>query len=72
MTGVRPACVGMVAGVVLDLAAANYLEAGGVNVPSAVLGVMDLVLLLKFRVSIPKVLLLSAIAGVIVFGVMGL
>ena len=73
MTGVRPACVGMVAGVVIDLAAANYIDAGGgVNVPSAVLGVVDLVLLLRFKVSIPKVLLLSAVVGIILFGVMGL
>ena len=49
MTGVRPACVGMVAGVVVDL-----------------------VLLMKFKLSIPKVLTLSAAAGVIMFGIMGL
>ena len=72
MTGVRPACVGMVAGVVIQLALANY--AGnfcGVDVGAAVLGVVDLVLLLKFRVSIPKVLMFSAAAGVIMYGVMG-
>ncbi|MBQ7544361.1 MAG: chromate transporter [Synergistaceae bacterium] len=72
MTGVRPACVGMVAGVVLDLAAANYLEAGAVNLPSAVLGAVDLVLLMKFKLSIPKVLLFSAVAGIIMYGVIGL
>lgn len=73
MTGVRPACVGMVAGVVVDLVLVNYADAAsGVNVPSAVLGLVDLVLLMKFKVSIPKVLMLSAVAGVIMFGVMGL
>ena len=73
MTGVRPACVGMVAGVVVDLVLVNYADAaGGVNVPSAVLGVVDLVLLMKFKLSIPKVLMLSAAAGVIMFGIMGL
>lgn len=72
MTGVRPACVGMVAGVVADLVLVNYVEAGAVNLPSVILGVVDLVLLLKFHVSIPKVLMLSAVAGVIMFGVMGL
>ena len=72
MTGVRPACVGMVAGVVLDLALVNYVEAGAVHVPSALLGVVDLVLLLKFKLSIPVVLTLSAVAGVIMFGVMGM
>ena len=72
MTGVRPACVGMVAGAVVDLVLVNYAEAGNIHVPSVILGLVDLVLLLKFHVSIPKVLMLSAIAGVIMFGIMGL
>ncbi len=73
MTGVRPACVGMVAGVVVDLVIVNYADmAGKINIPSAVLGVIDLILLLKFKMSIPKVLILSAFAGIILFGVIGL
>ena len=73
MTGVRPACVGMVAGVVIDLALANYAKiSGGVDVGASLLGIVDLVLLLKFRVSIPKVLIFSAIAGIIMYGVMNL
>ena len=73
MTGVRPACVGMVAGVVIDLALANYVNASGSpELPSILLGVVDLVLLLKFRFSIPKVLMFSAVAGIILFGVIGL
>ena len=72
MTGVRPACVGMVAGVVVDLVLVNYAEAGNIHLPSVILGAVDLILLLKFHVSIPKVLMLSAIAGVIMFGVIGL
>ena len=43
-----------------------------VHFPSVILGAVDLILLLKFHVSIPVVLMLSAIAGVIMFGVMGL
>lgn len=72
MTGVRPACVGMVAGVIVDLVLVNYVEAGTVHLPSVILGAVDLVLLLKFHMSIPKVLMLSAVAGIILFGVMGL
>ena len=73
MTGVRPACVGMVAGVVIDLALVNYSdESAKIHLPSLILGIIDLVLLLKFKVSIPKVLLFSAIAGIILFGIMGL
>ena len=73
MTGVRPACVGMVAGVVIDLARANYYNVfGEVQVPSLMLGLVDLLLLLGFKVSIPKVLLFSAVVGIIVYGVLGL
>ena len=73
MTGVRPACVGMVAGVVIDLALVNYVNAlGSPDVPSIVLGIVDLVLLLKFKLSIPKVLMFSAFVGIILFGVIGL
>ena len=73
MTGVRPACVGLVAGVVVDLARANsYNVFGEVQAPSVVLGLVDLVLLLGFKVSIPKVLIFSAVVGIIVYGVFGL
>ena len=73
MTGVRPACVGLVAGVVVDLARANYYNVfGEVQTPSVVLGLVDLVLLLGFKVSIPKVLIFSAVVGIIVYGVFGL
>ena len=70
MTGVRPACVGMVTGVVIDLALVNYVNVlGSPDVPAIVLGVVDLILLMKFRVSIPKVLMFSAVVGIIIYGV---
>ncbi|MBQ6772611.1 MAG: chromate transporter [Synergistaceae bacterium] len=72
MTGVRPACVGLVAGVVIELALVNYYDSGNVHFPSVILGLIDLILLLKFKISIPKVLLFSALVGIILFGVMGL
>lgn len=73
MTGVRPACVGMVAGVVIELALVNYSDSvAKIHVPSLILGIVDLVMLMKFKMSIPKVLLFSAVAGVILFGVMGI
>ncbi|MBR0233195.1 MAG: chromate transporter [Synergistaceae bacterium] len=73
MIGVRPACVGMVAGVIIDLALVNYSGINEkINIPSLILGVVDLVMLIKFKISIPKVLLFSALMGIILFGVMGL
>ena len=73
MTGVRPACVGMVAGVVIDLILVNYVDLNqNIHVPSVIMGVIDLILLIKFRVSIPIVLLLNAITGIILFGIIGM
>ena len=70
LVGVRPACVGMLVGVMLSLSAANYLEAGVFHLPAAAIGLLDLALLLKWRVSIPKVIALSAVLGLMFFGVM--
>ena len=73
MIGVRPACVGMVAGIVIDLILVNYVDINqNIHVPSIIMGVIDLILLIKFRVSIPIVLLLNAITGIILFGFMGM
>ena len=70
LVGVRPACVGMLVGVMLSLSAANYLEAGVFHLPAAAIGLLDLALLLKWRVSIPKVIALSAVLGLVFLGVM--
>lgn len=72
MVGVRPACLAMVAGVCLTLSLTNYAGAGGVELTSVAIGLLDLVLLLKFRVSIPKVIVLSAALGLVFFGIVPL
>lgn len=69
MTGVRPACFAMIIGIALTLSVENYTDAGNVSIPSIVIGVLDLVLLLKFKLSIPKVIFISAALGLIVFGI---
>lgn len=73
MTGVRPACVGMIFGVVISLCATNYAaELGGVSWPAIAIGALGLLLLVRFKVSIPKVICLSGALGMLLFGVMGL
>ena len=70
MVGVRPACLAMVTGVCLTLSLTNYAtESGGVMIPSLFIGALDLFLLLKLKVSIPKVIILSAALGLIIYGV---
>ncbi len=70
MTGVRPACVGLIAGVIASLSLTNYVIDSAVNIPAIGIGILDLVLLLKWNVSIPKVIFLSAGLGIIFFGVL--
>lgn len=65
MTGVRPACLAMVIGVCITLASTNYNESGRLSIPAIAIGVLDTVLLLKFKMSIPKVILLSAALGLL-------
>ena len=73
MTGVRPACVGMIFGVVFSLCATNYAaDLGGVSWPAIAIGALGLLLLVRFKVSIPKVICLSGALGMLLFGVMGL
>ena len=73
MIGVRPASVGMILGLTVSLCLENYGAAGGgVSLPAAALGALDLFLLLKCTVSIPAVIGISAAGGLLLFGVLGL
>ena len=74
MIGVRPASVGMILGLTVSLCMENYGGAagGGVSLPAAALGALDLFLLLKCKVSIPAVIGISAAGGLLLFGVLGL
>lgn len=72
LTGVRPACFGLILGVLISLSLSNYYGGGHLNLPAVVIGLIDLVLLVKGKVSIPKVLIFSAAAGIALYGILGL
>ena len=66
MFGVRPAGLGLILAVLCSLAMTNYLSpAGAVSPVSALIGVLALVALLKCKVSIPMVILASALLGLL-------
>lgn len=66
MEGVRPISLGLVLGVLIDLSATNYLTAAGFPSPAALaVGLAAGVALLKFKVSVPKAILLSAFLGLL-------
>lgn len=71
LVGVRPACLGMVVGVTCSMLT-NYLGTSGqVRLPAVGIGVLDLVLLLKGKQSVPVVIGISALLGLLCFGVLG-
>lgn len=72
LLGVRPACLGMVLGVLVSLTLSSYVGEGELRLPSIAIGIADLILLLKFKVSIPWIILFSAAMGLTLFGILGL
>ena len=71
MLGVRPACVGMIAGVMVTLTGSSYVDsAGAVSLPSLAIGAAALVLLVKCKVSIPRVICICAGLGLVTFGIL--
>lgn len=72
LLGVRPACLGLVVGVLVSLAGSTYLKQGTPHFASMGIGLLDLLLVVKWKVSIPAVILLSAGLGLLLFGVVGI
>lgn len=72
LLGVRPACLGMVVGVLVSLSADTYFSQGAPHLISIGIGLLDLVLLRRFQLSIPLVIASSAGLGLLLYGVLGL
>lgn len=72
MTGIRPACMGLIFGVMLSLSLSNYFPNGSFSIPSLCIGLIDLLLLFRFKLSVPLVLAISAAAGGVCFHFLGL
>lgn len=72
MVGVRPACVGLIAGAIVTLSQSNYVAGSGLSIPAIAIAALDLYLLIKRKWSIPKVIGISAALGLLFFGVLKL
>ncbi len=68
--GIRPVCIGMIAAIVVTQCQTNY--AGtllfGVSWQAILIGIVALVLLLKFKWNVPKTILVSAALGLVLGG----
>ena len=69
LVGIRPACLGMVLGVLLSIARSTYIVENSINIWSIIIGLVDYILLWKFKTSIPKIILFSAGMGAVLFGI---
>ena len=67
LTGVRPVCIGLIIGVIVSFCQTNYIIDSAISPQAILIGVNDLVLLFKWQVSIPKIILLSALLGLVLF-----
>lgn len=66
MFGIRPGSFGMILAVFLSLCQVNYVTAAGAFSPAAAfIGIVCMVALLKFKLSIPLTILLSAALGLL-------
>jgi len=65
--GIRPVCVGIMLATCVTMAP-NYQIAGGVSPGAVAIGVMALALLVKFKWSIPKVIGVAAVLGLVLGG----
>ena len=64
--GIRPVCIGMIAAIIVQQARTNY--AGtllGISWQAILIGMIALVLLVRFQWNVPKTILVSAILGLL-------
>lgn len=67
---VKPVCIGMVLGVLVGLCRQTCItEAGGISLQGIAIGILCFVLLQKFKLSVPKVIGIAAVLGLVCFGV---
>lgn len=69
LTGVRPACLAVVAALVISMAGSNYIDVNGVKYLSIVISLLDMYLLVRKKWSVPLVIVFSAVLGILLFGI---
>ncbi|MBR0115287.1 MAG: chromate transporter, partial [Firmicutes bacterium] len=65
MVGVRPVGLGLVTAVIVNLILTNYYTDGSLEWICIAIGALATVLLIKFKVSIPKIIGIAAVLGII-------
>lgn len=69
---IRPICIGMLIAVILSLCISNYYTDNSLSISGISIGVLMLFLILKMHWTVPKVILASALLGILFYGVWGI
>ena len=72
MKFVKPVCIAMLLGVLVTLGKDTYFSDGGLLIFSILISAVMMVLLRKYKWSVPKVIGLSALMGILFYGVLPL
>ncbi|MBP3240315.1 MAG: chromate transporter [Oribacterium sp.] len=72
LVGVRPSCIAMVIGVIFTLSMSNYITEAGISPVAIIISIVDISLLRFAKLGIPTVIIISAVIGIVVYGVAGL
>lgn len=65
MTAVRPVCIGLIWAVIIDLCLENYVTSGSIQISGILIGVLGVYLLIRRKWSVPKVICIAAVLGII-------
>lgn len=65
MFGVRPVCLGLICAIILSMGQTNYLPENGIALRAVAVGAAALTAALRFRWSIPRVIIGAAILGLL-------
>lgn len=69
---IRPICIGMLISVIVSLCVSNYFPGGQVNGCGIGIGALMFYLMVRWKWSVPWVILLSGFLGLICYGVLGI
>lgn len=61
--GIRPVMIGMIAAIIVQQAMTNYVISGSVSPATVLIGAVSLVLLVHFKWSVPRTILVAAALG---------
>ncbi|MEE1108524.1 MAG: chromate transporter [Lachnospiraceae bacterium] len=67
---VRPACIGMIAAVAIELSGENFFTASGINFRAIIIAAVAFFALLKMKWTVPKTIILSSLMGVLLYGIL--